>query len=470
MSDQENTEVDPSRGSFGTRFGFLMAAAGSAVGLGNIWKFPYITGEYGGGAFVLVYLACIVIVGLPLMYAELIIGRRGGSDVFGALRNLTAKSGSPAGAAVSSVAGIMAVLSGLFILSFYSVVAGWAVHFLGVSVGAIPAAPGGAGPTFTALFESFEWSATWHTVFMIITVVVVSGGINGGIEKICSRLMPGLIGILLLMLVYVGVTGGLGDSLEFLFAPNFHKLSMEAVVEALGHAFFTLSLGMGAMVTYGSYLKSDRGIVRDGVTIALIDTGVALLAGTVIFAVVFAGGKEAGAGPGLVFVTLPDLFDSMPGGTVIAIAFFVLLIFAALSSAISLLEVVVSFLVDRFGVSRKAAAAGLGVAIWGLGLLSANSSLTFGIPGALSGFLGEGDKAMLDILDNLTTRVMLPLGGVLIAVTAGWLITKEDREAGFEHLERGPGYAKAWTFLIRFVAPVLVLFVLLVKAEFISLG
>lgn len=470
MSDQENTEVDPSRGSFGTRFGFLMAAAGSAVGLGNIWKFPYITGEYGGGAFVLVYLGCIVIVGLPLMYAELIIGRRGGSDVFGALRNLTKKSGSSAGAALSSVAGVMAVLSGLFILSFYSVVAGWAVHFLGVSAGAIEAAPGGAGPTFTALFKSFEWSATWHTVFMIVTVVVVSGGINGGIEKICSRLMPGLIGILLLMLVYVGFTGGLGDSLKFLFAPSFDKLSMEAVVEALGHAFFTLSLGMGAMVTYGSYLKSDRGIVRDGVTIALIDTGVALLAGTVIFAVVFAGGKEAGAGPGLVFVTLPDLFDSMPGGTIIAIAFFVLLIFAALSSAISLLEVVVSFLVDRFGVNRKAAAAGLGVAIWGLGLLSANSSLTFGIPSALSGFLGEGDKAMLDVLDNLTTRVMLPLGGVLIAVTAGWLITKEDREAGFEHLDGGQTYAKAWTFLIRFVAPVLVLFVLLVKAEFISLG
>jgi len=470
LTDPENTEVDPSRGSFGTRFGFLMAAAGSAVGLGNIWKFPYITGEYGGGAFVLVYLACIAIVGLPLMYAELIIGRRGGSDVFGALKNLTTKSGAPGGSAVSTLAGIMAVLSGLLILSFYSVVAGWAIHFLGVSAGAIEAAEGGAGPTFTALFESFGWSATWHTVFMIVTVVVVSGGINGGIEKICSRLMPGLIGILLLMLVYVAFTGGLGESLAFLFAPNFDKLSMEAVVEALGHAFFTLSLGMGAMVTYGSYLKSDRGIVRDGITISLIDTGVALLAGTVIFAVVFAGGKEAGAGPGLVFVTLPDLFDAMPGGALIAVAFFVLLIFAALSSAISLLEVVVSFLVDSFGVNRKAAAAGLGVAIWGLGLLSADSSLTFGVPSALSGFLGEGDKAMLDILDNLTTRVMLPMGGVLIAITAGWLITKKDREAGFEHLESGRSYAAAWTFLIRYVAPVLVLFVLLVKSEIISLG
>ncbi len=446
-----------------------MAAAGSAVGLGNIWKFPYITGEYGGGAFVLVYLACIAIVGLPLMYAELIIGRRGGSDVLGALKNLTAKSGAPGGAALSTVTGVVAVLSGLLILSFYSVVAGWAIHFLGVSVGVVPS-EGGAEATFGVLFKSFEWSALWHTVFMVITVVVVSGGIHGGIEKLCSRLMPGLIGILLLMLVYVAFTGGLGRSLAFLFAPNFDKLSTEAVVEALGHAFFTLSLGMGAMVTYGSYLKSDRGIVRDGVVIALIDTGVALLAGTVIFAVVFAGGKEAGAGPGLVFITLPDLFDSMPGGTLIAIAFFVLLIFAALSSAISLLEVVVSFLVDRFGVNRKAAAAGMGLAIWGLGLLSADSELKFAIPGALSGFLGSGDEAMLDILDNLTTRVMLPLGGVLIAFAAGWLVTKQDREAGFEHLESSRTYAAVWTFLIRYVAPVLVLFVLLVKAEIISLG
>jgi NSS family neurotransmitter:Na+ symporter len=466
-----------SRGSFATRFGFLMAAAGSAVGLGNIWKFPYITGEYGGGAFVLIYLLCIAVVGLPLMYAELIIGKRGGKDVLGALRDLTAKGGNPAGQAVSTLAGIMAVLSGFLILSFYSVVAGWAIHFLLVSVGLFEMAEGGAGPTFDALFQSFKLSALWHTVFMGLTVVVVSGGVHGGIEKLCSRLMPALVGILVLLLIYVGFTGGLGQSLKFLFAPDFSKLSMgpdgkgmEAIVEALGHAFFTLSLGMGAMVTYGSYLKSEGGIVRDGIVIALIDTGVALLAGAVIFAVVFSGGKEAGAGPGLVFVTLPDLFASMPGGSIVAVAFFLLLIFAALSSAISLLEVVVAYLIDQFGVQRKTAAAGIGLGIWALGLLSADSSLTLPVPDFLSGFLGSGDKAVLDILDNLTTRLMLPLGGLLIAIAAGFLITKEDREAGFAGLARGELYAKVWTVLIRYVAPVLVFGVLLVKAEFISLG
>jgi len=304
-----------------------------------------------------------------------------------------------------------------------------------------------------------------------VTVAVVSGGVHGGIEKICSRLMPALIGILLVLLIYVGATGGLGASLKFLFAPDFSKLDMEAVVEALGHAFFTLSLGMGAMVTYGSYLKSENGIVRDGLTIALLDTFVALLAGTVIFAVVFAGGKEAGAGPGLVFVTLPDLFESMPGGKLVAVAFFVTLIFAALSSAISLLEVVVAWLVDQFGVARKAAAPGIGLAIWLVGLVSADASFKVGVPEFLSAFLGEGDNALLDILDNLTTRLMLPAGGLLIAIAAGWLLTRQDREAGFEAMAGTSGDLprKVWTFLIRFVTPALVFLVLLVKAEIVSL-
>jgi NSS family neurotransmitter:Na+ symporter len=462
------------RGSFATRFGFLMAAAGSAVGLGNIWKFPYITGEYGGGAFVLVYLLCIAVVGLPLMYAELIIGRRGGKDVLGALKDLSTKGGNPAAGAIANFTGIMAVLSGFLILSFYSVVAGWAIHFLFVSVGFIPMAEGGATATFDALAGSFKLSAGWHTLFMVITVAVVSGGIQGGIEKLCSRLMPALIGILLLMLIYVGATGGLGDSLKFLFAPDFSKLTSGAVIEALGHAFFTLSLGMGAMVTYGSYLKSDNGIVRDGITIAILDTAVALLAGAVIFAVVFDAGRDPQGGPGLVFKTLPDLFAAMPGGAIMASAFFVLLIFAALSSAISLLEVVVAYVVDQHGVARKLAAPVIGAGIWALGLLTANGGFTVPLPDAhlLDGLLGSGDTGMLDLLDNLTTRFMLPAGGLLIAIAAGWLLTKEDREAGFSALEGDAGktLAAVWTFLIRFVAPALVAIVLLVKLEILKLG
>lgn len=429
------------RGGFATRIGFVLAAAGSAVGLGNIWKFPYITGEYGGGAFVLVYLLCIALVGLPLMYAELIIGRRGGSDVLGSLRKLTEANGA-AGAVVSHAVGGMAVASGFLILSFYSVVAGWAVYYAATYLGIFELGTG--GDMFGSLYGTKK-SLPWHTLFMILSLSVVAGGVQGGIERACKVLMPLLVAILGMLLVYVGMTGGLAASASFLFAPDFSKLSGDAVLEALGHSFFTLSLGMGAMVTYGSYLNSEGAVVRDGIIVAILDTAIALVAGLVIFAVVFSHeGAEPGAGPGLVFVTLPGLFADMPFGRVFGFAFFVLLVFAAWSSAISLLEVVVAFLVDRLKMNRKTAALGAGVAIWALGLWPALSA------------------DALDLLDNLTTKYMLPLGGLGIAIAAGWLLTREDREAGFLSMgEIGPMLAKGWTLIIRFVTPVLVALVIL---------
>jgi NSS family neurotransmitter:Na+ symporter len=443
------------RGGFGSQFGFVMAAAGSAVGLGNIWKFPYITGENGGGAFVLVYLGCILLVGLPLMYAELIVGRRGGSDVLGSLRKLTAEHGA-LGSVLSRVTGLLAVATGFLILSFYSVVAGWAIHFLVVSLGVLPAGESAAA-TFTGVGGSFFWSALWHTAFMLLTVGVVGVGVQGGIEWACKRLMPGLFVLLVVLLIYVAIEGGLGRSLEFLFKPDFGKLTGESVLEALGHAFFTLSLGMGAMVTYGSYLGEDTHVVRDGIWVAALDTLIALMAGAVIFAVVFSQGAEPGAGPGLVFVTLPDLFAAMPGGRVVAVLFFLLLIFAAWSSAISLLEVCVAWVHDQFAVPRRLAAAGMGFAIWALGLLAANGALT--------------DDGVLAVLDGVTTKYMLPGGGLLIAIAAGWLLTKEDREAGFAGLGAlGQRLAGAWTFLIRFVTPVLILLVVLAKIGLIDLS
>jgi NSS family neurotransmitter:Na+ symporter len=439
------------RAHWGTRLGFILAAAGSAVGLGNIWKFPYITGEYGGGAFVLVYLGCILLVGLPLMYSELIIGRRGGRDVLGAMRDLTAHRGI--GARILSVfAGLMAVASGFFILSFYSVIAGWSIHFLVVTARLLPAADGGAGETFQALVDNPAMSTLWHTVFMAMVTVVVARGVHEGIERICSRLMPALVGILVALLVYVAFTGGLARSASFLFRPDFGKLSGEAVLEALGHAFFTLSLGMGAMVTYGSYLSRDVNVVRDGVAVAVLDTLIALLAGLVIFSVVFAHGLEPGAGPGLVFVTLPGLFTDMPGGVVVGIAFFFLLLFAAWSSGISLLEVVVAYFVDEHGFSRVRASWLFGGAIWVLGIGSAMSG------------------GILDFFDNLTTRYMLPLGGLIIAIIAGWLLRRADRDAGFRALPSGEFLAASWTFLIRFVTPVLVLLVILTKMGVLRFG
>jgi NSS family neurotransmitter:Na+ symporter len=437
----ESAQAD--RGRFGTDLGFVLAAAGSAVGLGNIWKFPYITGEYGGGAFVLIYLACIAVVGLPLLYAEMIIGRRGGKDVFDSMASLTSQAGLPGRLATWGV-GLLAVGSGFFILSFYSVVGGWAVHFVALSLGVMESDPSGPAATFEAVASSASLSATWHTVFMALVVFVVGSGVQSGIERACKILMPALMAILVGLLAYVAATGGLGRSLTFLFAPDFSKLSGDAVLEALGHAFFTLSLGMGAMVTYGSYLQSDRHVVRDQLAVALLDTGLALLAGAVVFAVVFALGAEPGAGPGLVFITLPGLFAEIPGGGFVGRAFFSLLVLAAWSSGISLLEVVVALCVDRFGMLRRNAALVAGALIWALGLASAYS--------------GE----FLDFMDNLTTRYMLPIGGLLIALAAGWLLSAEDREAGFRALPGGGEFwAKGWTVLIRFVTPLLVLLVIL---------
>ena len=456
VSTQNETNVSDSsgapsaRGGFATNLGFILAAAGSAVGLGNIWKFPYITGVYGGGAFVLVYLGCILLIGLPLMYAELIIGRRGGKDVLGALRSLTQSKGI-AGTVLSYLTGFLSIGSGFLILSFYAVVAGWAIHFLAVSIGAIPGAELGEGGVFAEVSGSPWISSAWHTLFMLLTIVVVMAGVHGGIERICKVLMPMLFVILIGLLIYVARTGGLSESLTFLFEPDFSKLNGEAVLEALGHAFFTLSLGMGAMITYGSYLKSERHVIRDGIAVAVLDTVIALMAGAVIFAVVFAGGLEADGGPGLLFKTLPGLFASMPAGTIVAVLFFTLVIFAAWSSAVSLLEVVVAYLVDECQINRKLATCVVGAAIWAVGLLSA----------------WNGD--VMGFLDDLTTRYMLPLGGLLIAIAAGWMLTRKDREAGFASLPNSGAFlAVCWTLTIRFVTPVLVVIVILAKMKLIS--
>ncbi len=439
------------RGLFATRFGFIMAAAGSAVGLGNIWKFPYITGEYGGGAFVLVYLACILLVGLPLMYAELVLGRRGGKDVLGAIRGLVKGKGEGA-EDLASLTGLMAVTSGFLILAFYSVVAGWAIHYFFISLDLIAMGDSGEA-AFTALFANDWVEFAWHSVFMVLTVSVVSRGVHGGIERATKRLMPILVAILLGLLVYVMFTGGVGKSLAFLFKPDFSKLTADAYMEALGHSFFTLSLGMGAMVTYGSYLKDDSRLVRDGIVIAILDTFIALLAGVVIFAVVFDADGDPAKSVGLVFMTLPDLFVTMPGGKLVSASFFLLLIFAAWSSAISLLEVVVAWLVDEHGFGRRKASWVVGALIWGLGIVCLRT------------------PAVFDFLDNLTTKFMLPIGGLLIAIAAGWLVMKKDREAGFTALgEQGKTIAVGWTWTIRIVTPVLVLLVILNGMDMLPWG
>ena len=437
------------RGAWATRIGFILAATGSAIGLGNIWKFPYITGVYGGGAFVLVYLGAIALVGLPLMFAEITLGKAGQSDPVGSMTKLAPDTESKV---FGFLIGVFGVVSGFLILSFYSVIAGWAIHFLMISIQGYPGGAEEVGTALGTLASANEgsitsWSMLWHTVFMVITVGIVAVGIKGGIELACKVLMPTLALILVgLMVMGLTMEGG-SVAVDFMFGADFSSLTGDAWLEALGHSFFTLSLGMGAMITYGSYLKKSDTVVKSALAISVADTAIALVAGIAIFSVTFTYCLEPAAGPGLVFATLPVQFSQMSGGVAVGIAFFALLVFAALTSAISLLEVVVAFVHDRFKVPRPIAAVVMGVAIYLLGVASVF------------------DMDFLDLLDNLTTKYTLPLGGLFISVYAGWLLSRRHQTSGFgEDGAVGPLFT-VWLWALRTITPILVVAVIVYKLE-----
>lgn len=441
-------------GMWSNRLAFILAAAGSAVGLGNIWRFPYTAGEYGGGAFVLVYLLCVAAIGIPIMMAEILLGRRGRQSPINTMRTLALGEGkTPAW----SLLGWMGILAGFLILSFYSVIAGWTLAYVVRAAGGtftgIDAA--GSEALFGALTGDGERLLAWHTIFMVLCVLVVARGVASGLEKAVRWLMPALFLLLIVMVVYAAQTGDLGAAARYLFAADFGKLGShagEAILSAMGQAFFSLSLGMGAIMIYGSYLKSDASIMHNTVIIALLDTVVALFAGLAIFPIVFAHGLEPGSGPGLVFITLPIAFGEMPGGGFFGALFFLLLVFAAWTSGISLLEPVVAWLVENRGFSRVRAAVLAGAAVWLLGiacLLSLNQ---------WSGYTLFG-KGVLDLFDYVTANILLPLGGILIAVFAGWVLPRRvtQDELG---MGDGAGY-RIWRFLVRYVSPVAVALVLL---------
>lgn len=441
-------------GMWSNRLAFILAAAGSAVGLGNVWRFPYTAGEYGGGAFVLVYLLCVAAIGIPIMMAEILLGRRGRQSPINTMRTLALGEGkTPAW----SLLGWMGILAGFMILSFYSVIAGWTLAYVVRAAGGaftgIDAA--GSEALFGALTGDGERLLAWHTIFMVLCVLVVARGVASGLEKAVRWLMPALFLLLIVMVVYAAQTGDLGAAARYLFAADFGKLGShagEAILSAMGQAFFSLSLGMGAIMIYGSYLKSDASIMHNTVIIALLDTVVALFAGLAIFPIVFAHGLEPGSGPGLVFITLPIAFGEMPGGGFFGALFFLLLVFAAWTSGISLLEPVVAWLVENRGFSRVRAAVLAGAAVWLLGiacLLSLNQ---------WSGHTLFG-KGVLDLFDYVTANILLPLGGILIAVFAGWVLPRRvtQDELG---MGDGAGY-RIWRFLVRYVSPVAVALVLL---------
>ncbi|GMR21430.1 MAG: sodium-dependent transporter [Gammaproteobacteria bacterium] len=438
-------------GEWSSRMAFILAATGSAVGLGNIWKFPYITGENGGGAFVLVYLLCVIVIGIPIMMAEVMLGRRGRQSPINTMRALAQEEGKSGHWQYLGWAG---VLAGFLILSYYSVIAGWALAYVarsasGAFVGADAVA---VGNIFTDLTSDPEKLLAWHTLFMVMTMVVVARGVRGGLEKAVRILMPALLILLLVLLGYAMSNGAFAQGLQFLFSPDFSRITPGSILTAMGHAFFTLSLGMGAIMIYGSYLPAHTSIAKASFAIAGADTLVALMAGMIIFPIVFANGLEPAAGPGLIFQTLPIAFGQMWGGTFFGTLFFILLVFAAWTSAISLIEPAVAWLVENHGMNRVYAAVWAGAVTWLMGL---GTLLSFSIWSDARVF----GKTFFDLLDYLTANIMLPLGGLFIALFAAWVMSREASRDELK-LDDGSGY-RAWRLLVRYVSPVAVVIVFL---------
>ncbi len=445
-------------GSWSGRLAFVLAATGSAVGLGNIWKFPYIAGENGGGAFVLVYLACIAVIGIPIMMAEVMLGRRGRQSPINTMRSLAKEAGaSPAWRWL----GWAGVLAGFLILSYYSVIAGWALAY--VFRAAAGTFTGATAEGIASIFEQLtgdpERLLAWHTLFMVMTMIVVARGVRGGLEQAVRWLVPALFVLLIMLDGYALASGAFDQGLEFLFTPDFSRISANGVLIAMGHAFFTLSLGMGAIMVYGSYLPERASIARSSITIALLDTLVALLAGMAIFPIVFANGLEPGSGAGLIFQTLPIAFGHMPGGALFGTLFFLLLVFAAWTSAISLIEPAVAWLVENKGMTRVCASVYAGIATWGFGLLSIFSFNAWADFKPLSFIPIFENYTIFKLLDYLTANIMLPLGGLFIALFSAWVMKRSDSVQELD-MGDGAGYV-VWHLLVCYVTPVAVLVVFL---------
>ena len=433
-----------------SRFAFILAATGSAVGLGNIWKFPYITGENGGGAFVLVYLLCVAILGIPIMIAEIMMGRRGRQSPINTMKTLATEAGADPR---WHYLGWMGMIAGFLILAYYSVIAGWAMAYIFKAfIGSFFSSDAGDIKTlFDNLMASPIEQIVWHTIFMLLTMQVVMRGVQGGLEKAVRFLMPALFFLLMILVGYAMSSGAYEQGIDFLFSPDFSKINADAVLTAMGHAFFTLSLGMGAIMVYGSYLPSHVSIAKTTFFIAGADTVVALLAGIAIFPLVFANNLEAAAGPGLIFQTLPLAFGHMGGGWLFGVLFFVLLFFAALTSSISLIEPSVAWLVENKDIERHQACIWSGSACWLLGVAVVFS---FNIWADVKLF----DKNLFQLLDYLTANLMLPLGGLAIAIFAGRMMKPAHAEQELEMPTEG---FKAWQFLIKYVSPAAVFFVFL---------
>ena len=437
-------------GHWSSRMAFILAVVGSAVGLGNIWKFPYIAGQNGGGAFVIVYLVCVVAIGMPVMMSEILIGRRGRRNPVATMELLGKEEGS---SRHWRLVGMMGVIAGIFILSYYSVIAGWTLAYVVKSASGSFIGQGAA--QISAQFSNFvsDWRlvALCHTLFMGLTIFVVARGVERGLEQAVRFMVPALLILLLALFGYALNSGHFAEGVAFMFTPDFSKLDWDSVLAARGQAFFSLSIGMGAIMAYGAYLPEETSITGASTAVVAADTFIAVLAGLVIFPLVFANGLDPADGPGLVFDTLPLAFGQMIGGSFFATIFFVLLSFAAWTSAIGLMEPAVAWMVEHFNRTRAQAAVLVGGTIWALGL---GSVLSFNVLSDVTFLRGT----IFDNIDYLTSNIMLPLGGVFIAIFAGWVMC---RNSTADELGGAGATYKLWRFLARFVAPIGILFVFL---------
>ncbi|WP_319411859.1 sodium-dependent transporter [uncultured Cohaesibacter sp.] len=438
--------MNAKREHWGSRLGFIMATAGSAVGLGNIWKFPYMAGDNGGAAFIIIYLALVFTIGLSVLLAEIMIGRASQSDAVNAFKKL--------GPGFFSIVGYMGIAAAFMILSFYCVVAGWTIDYIFAFAGGKFSGMDGAalGQAFGGFISDPVKPIIYQAIFVALTVIVVLGGVANGIERAGKILMPILFLILIALVIRSITLPGAEKGLAFFLAPDFSKITGGTIMAALGQAFFSLSLGMGAILTYGSYLGKDAKLGQSAWQVTFLDTSVAILAGLAILPAVFAFGMDPAAGPGLTFVTLPAVFMSMPGGIFFGTLFFLLLTIAALTSSISLLEPLVAYFSSK-GFTRTQITVTSGFLSF---LLGVPCSLAMGI---WSDFTIFG-KNFFDLMDFLTSNLILPIGGFLIAVFVGWVITPRALKEVCG--EDAPGLlAKSWIFILRFIAPIAILLILL---------
>ena len=441
--------MNQQRDSFGSKFGVFAAVVGSAVGLGNIWRFPYMAGENGGGAFLIVYFAFVLIIGIPVVLSEFIIGRRGQSNSYGSFRKLAPEK-------PWYLVGLMGIFAAFIILAFYSTVAGWTLEYIFLSVKNIFSSPAG---TPAEVFENFHTGSflpvLWQLIFMILTAIIIFGGVQKGIEKYSKILMPMLFLLLVILSVKAISLPNSSEGLKFLFNPDFSKVDSNVILSALGQAAFSLSIGMGCLITYGSYIKKDNNLTKMAFSVSIADMCIAILAGVAIFPAIFSFGLSPAQGPGLVYIVLPEIFEQMTGGTFFSLLFFVLLAIAALTSSISLLEVVVAYFTEEFKMKRSTATI---VATSLSAVLGVFTTLSFGPLKNAAIF----KKSIFDSCDFLATNILLPLGAFFIVVFLGWFYDKKQtKDELSNHGTLKVRLFPLFMFIIRFIAPLAILLVFL---------